>query len=441
MYGLSIVWVFFCVVTIALATNQPPLLTCTRDEIDEFFANQLQLENCERSVRSILGLLTTDSTSELQLENFDAALNVFCTEECGERVAHWYFTQCNDLFFTSRMYYLCLDTSNTATGSHCLYALWPLYDITANIDSCLKSEGSCPSGCLEALHGIIDQIGCCFNSIYNETDSLSFLVESGILNQSTAIRLQNLGNACSVVAPVACAVEGISFPGDVIQTDGERFDILVCSEVDANSLLPNELPESCQDSLFTIVNSTAVSPNLDPALDVFCTQECGGKIATSIHTQCNDAYFSNGLYYFCLGTNNTATVGSRCRYALPPQYNLTNYITLCVSAVTEVTSCPEGCATVLEMISMDIGCCYNSIYNNTAYFPVLTEDETYHDEPTEMQFQTVGNPKFWSSCGVSIPPGPCTNEGFGFLVGGAEVVLSSTVLIVSLISFLLHFQV
>ncbi len=81
---------------------------------------------------------------------------------------------------------------------------------------------------------------------------------------------------------------------------------------------------NCPESLFTIVNSTALSPvqGLDDVLDVFCTWECGGTIASALRTHCSDNYFTNGFYYFCLGTdNNSATIGSRCacHYAFPPQ--------------------------------------------------------------------------------------------------------------------------
>ena len=81
--------------------------------------------------------------------------------------------------------------------------------------------------------------------------------------------------------------------------------------------------------------------------------ECGGKITYTLCAHCSDAYFTNGFYYLYLGTENSATVGSHCRYAFPPQYNLTNYLIQCVSVATEITSYPEGCSQVLEMISTD----------------------------------------------------------------------------------------
>lgn len=429
----------FCVVSLlvagdSLATTIGQTLSCTFDDINDFYTNQLQWEECQSSATTVFSLLETTNTEPF-LEVLDAALNMLCTTECGEQVANWYYSQCDDHFFASRLYYACLDPGTTATVSHCLYALQPLYNITLTISSCLNlEENSCTSTCLKELHSVKNKIGCCFNSIYNETESLSFLVEGGILDQSTASRLQNLGSACSVTAPVACTVEGIRFPGYDSQIDNE----ILCPGVDTDGLLSSSLPENCQESLFTIVNSTALSPVLDDALDVFCTQECGGKIASALRTHCNDNYYTNGFYYFCLGTENSANVGSRCRYSFPPQYNLTSYLVQCVSVATETTSCPEGCSQVLEMISADIGCCYNSIYNNTAYFPILAEDETILDEPTDAQFRIVASPQFWSSCGVNLPPGPCTNEGFVFAeISAAESKhsLSFTSFIVVLICF------
>lgn len=442
---MNSVFHLFCVVALlvvgdSLATNQS--LFCTQDDINDFFTNQLQWEECRLSATTVSSSLEATDIKPF-LEVLDHDLYILCTPECGEQVANWYYSQCDDHFFASRMYYACLDPGTTAIVSHCLYALRPLYNITLSISSCLSSEANtCGSMCLEELQHVINEIGCCFNSIYNESESLSFLVEGGILDQSTANRLQNLGRACSVTAPVACTMEGIRFPGDDSQFDDEMADILHCPGVDTDSLLPSSLPESCQESLFTIVNSTALSPGLDNVLDVFCTQECGGTIASSLRTHCSDNYFTNGFYYFCLGTNNSAIVGSRCRYAFPPQYNLTSYLIKCVSAAAETTSCPEGCSQVLEMISADIGCCYNSIYNNTTPFPILAEDETILDEPTNAQFRIVAEPQFWLSCGVSLPPGPCTNEGFVFTeVSAAEVKLSLsfTSFVIMLICFCFDF--
>ena len=435
----------FCVVALLVVGNSlanSQTLFCSQDDINDFFTNQLQWEECQLSATTVFNLLYATNTEPF-FEFLDDALNILCTPECGEQVANWYYSQCDDHFFASRMYYACLDPGTTANVSHCLYTLQPLYNITSRISSCLSSEAnSCANVCLEELHSVINKIGCCFNSIYNESESLSFLVEGGILDQSMANRLQNLGSACSATAPVACTMEGIRFPGDDYQIDNEMADILHCPGVDTDSLLPSSLPENCQESLFMIVNSTALSPGLDNALDVFCTQECGGIIASSLRTHCSDTYFTNGFYYFCLGTNNSAIVGSRCRYAFPPQYNLTSYLIKCVSAATEETSCPEGCSQVLEMISADIGCCYNSIYNNTAHFPILAEDETVLEEPTDAQFRIVAKPQFWSSCGVNLPPGPCTNEGFVLTETSAakgKLSLSFTSFIVVLVCFCFDF--
>ena len=267
--------------------------------------------------------------TQIFLEGVDDILNniILCTTECGERIANWYYSQCYDHFFASRLYYSCLNPGITATVSHCVYALQPLYNITLTLSSCLNSEAnSCTNSCLEELDSVKTELGCCFNSIYNESGSLSFLVEGGILDQSVANRLENVGSSCPVTAPVACTVEGIRFPGNNYQNDDDQVTDILCPEGDVDSLFSNSLPENCPESLFTIVNSTALSPGLDDVLDVFCTQERGGTMASALRTHCSDNYFTNGLYYFCLGTANSASVGSRCRYALPPQYNLTSYL-------------------------------------------------------------------------------------------------------------------
>lgn len=110
-------------------------------------------------------MVATDT--EPFLECLDDALNILCTPECGEQVANWYYSQCDDHFFASRMYYACLDPGTTAAVSHCLYALQPLYNTTLSVSSCLSSEvNSCGGVCSAELQCVINDIGCCINSIY-----------------------------------------------------------------------------------------------------------------------------------------------------------------------------------------------------------------------------------------------------------------------------------
>lgn len=143
-------------------------------------------------------------------------------------------------------------------------------------------------------------------SIYNESESLSFLVEGGICDQSSANRLHNLGSACSITAPMAYTI-GFLVMIPIWWWDG--WYLLHCPGVDTDNLLPSSLPEAAKNPCSQLLTQLLSHQVFTMLLMYF--------VPWNNRTHCSDTYFTNGFYYFCLGTNNSATVRSHCRYAFP----------------------------------------------------------------------------------------------------------------------------
>lgn len=72
-----------------------------------------------------------------------------------------------------------------------------------------------------------------------------------------------------------------------------------CTDNEQIAYVAQQLPASCGVNLGAVnSNSTLQSSALDAALDVVCTDECGGALSEWLLNQCNDAPGAEGLYYW-----------------------------------------------------------------------------------------------------------------------------------------------
>ena len=114
-----------------------------------------------------------------------------------------------------------------------------------------------------------------------------------------------------------------------------------------------------------------------------CTADCGKAYANSLSTTCNDDFGAETLKGYCTPTNGEATIGSHCRFAL---------------------------AGDMLNFSDHLGCCYQSLYNNTDYLQGFL-DNGFIISPAEFAAsQSLNDPLFstWTLCSVPI----CRGEPF-----------------------------
>lgn len=187
-----------------------------------------------------------------------------------------------------------------------------------------------------------------------------------------------------------------------------------CTNNEQIAYVAQQLPPSCGINLGAVSsNSTMESSALDGALDVVCTDECGGALSEWLLNQCNDAPGAAGLYYWCLDTDGTGSF-SRCRYAFPPYFDTMSSLggaAPCFAA-NETNPCPAGCDAVLMGLAT-LGCCYQSLYNNSAYLQGILSAGFLSQEQYRA-LQGLGNPLLWAACQVTPPAMQCTSEGIAF---------------------------
>lgn len=185
-----------------------------------------------------------------------------------------------------------------------------------------------------------------------------------------------------------------------------------CSAADQMLYVSQQLSLACAINLGT-ADSSLDTNAVDTALDVVCTDECGGELSEWLLNQCNDLPGAAGLYYWCLNTTGTAAF-SRCRFAFSPHFNTTSSLGEAGSclAANETNPCPVGCDMVLMGLST-LGCCYQSLYNNTAFLQGILNAGSLSQQEYQA-LQALGNPLLWAACMVTPPAMQCTSEGIEF---------------------------
>ena len=391
----------------------PTTSSCSQDDQTQFIFGLPDPVNCG------LGLATVFLPPGNDTSSLNEALENVCTADCGGRYAKFLDTVCDDTFISETMRIYCTRTNGSAAvGEYCRYASGDIADpsLTTALIVCenFTIDNPCAPGCRNALMRLKSQIGCCYQSLYNNTVYTTELMNGGFITPSQLALLQHLSNPvtnpwaiCGVRPPRRC--RGEPFP------DSPETVTDLCTlqdQIDFVSTLPN--PGTCGPSLQTIFppvsNDSAL---LASALDSVCTSDCGGSYSNFLEKTCEDELGAEALGLYCTPTNGSANVGSYCRYAIEDSIDLSILSNLqsCDNS-TEEQPCAPGCRRALRLLKNEIGCCYQSVYNNTRYNTLILNARFI----TQTEFnrrERLGDPENspWVLCGVD-PPQNCPAPPF-----------------------------
>ena len=155
------------------------------------------------------------------------ALDAICTAECAGAVAGYVAgPPCNDPLEAAGLLVWCCPADNGAI-SRCRYALPDLLDptIQVNLGACAAfalNPTMCPDNCADALSALSDEIGCCYQKVFNMTEEEIVAQEAAgtiTAEQAASVRLLStdaLWTTCNVPSPGDCT--GDPFPGTVTVT-------------------------------------------------------------------------------------------------------------------------------------------------------------------------------------------------------------------------------
>lgn len=182
----------------------------------------------------------------------------------------------------------------------------------------------------------------------------------------------------------------------------------VCSEQNVTEYLTSTLTEKCVVSLGNLemrMLNMETSDSFVPSLldlDRACTTSCAGAYADWLREQCADPFTARMLEGMCVFTADTVTVGPRCRFAFPDAVeNLggkVNAVMTCGIGVSD-SSCVPSCHAAMNLLIDEIGCCYQSLYNDTDFLHWLINDTSI-----VQAVGLLGRVPEWNLCVDDLPP-------------------------------------
>ena len=385
-------------------TVAPPVIQkCTLDDQIAFISSLPNAAVCGESIATVFAPPANNTAA---LTN---ALKNLCTDDCGGIYANYLQSTCIDKLAAETLRLYCTPTNGSAAlGSYCRFASEDLFNTSLHT-LCNESEACSPS-CREALMSFKAQVGCCYQNAYNNSEFNKLLLNAGFITPSELAELQELNHPvrnpwslCNITLPQKCGPPQIRPPPPPKCVFGDQVAFI--------ESLPNA---TCGPSLGTVFDPpTNNSMALRRALANVCNNECGGVYSSFLKSTCNDQLGAESLRIYCTPTNGSATVGNYCRFAVGDILNTSflDDLSLCGNSSLD-SPCSSGCRATLLRLKRQVGCCYQSIYNNTMYNRELL-NAGYLTPSQFTGLQQLSNPYVnpWSLCEIE-PPKICGPPSF-----------------------------
>lgn len=368
-------------------------------------------QECGLSLSTAFQPTTTDKTIIINdLENV-------CNSDCGGNYAEHLKSMCKDDITAEVLKIICTPAGNdSAVGPYCRFSYGTLYNQTtlvALFSSC--SSQHCAPECRAGLLKFKSEVGCCYQTIYNNTHFLNITFDAGLISPEAFFGMQSIGNptanpwmACNIESPQVCDED--PFPAIIPSP--------ICSLdnwVGFISQLPNAI--ECGPNVATIFSPPRpANQTLAQALDTVCIESCGGVLNQYLATTCNDLSSSQLLKLYCTPTLGGAAVGPRCRFASPDINNIStiigNVIQSCNITTANARTCTAECREALVNLKSELGCCYQSMYNNSLLLKTLSDAGFITAKAVET-IEYLRNPlvDIWTTCRVTVPK-KCLGDPF-----------------------------
>lgn len=185
------------------------------------------------------------------------------------------------------------------------------------------------------------------------------------------------------------------------------------------------LSATCAASSMRLLNPAQLLPaQLEDLLDEVCRPDCGGEVSAYLNDTCRAPFLAEVTGTLtCYRTDGE--IGNRCFLALQPGLRSAPFFTNAESTCfgdpnANITqTCPSGCQEALLEIKNQLGCCYQSIYNNTITLDLLLINDNTITFDDRAFFDLLGTQALWDRCEVPLQE-PC---------GALQLAAASTMLV------------
>ena len=157
----------------------------------------------------------------------------------------------------------------------------------------------------------------------------------------------------------------------------------------------NSLPADCRSNFAKSGSSTTVT-GID--FDVYCAENCVGATISFFRDKCNDSILANVLEIGCY--KDTGKFGNHCLLVIMREDDEhKEFAAAGQFCLNGGTTCSANCSDTLKRIEGDLGCCYESYFNNSPLLDALAANGTIPQQ-TRQFFANLGNPDLWKRCNV-----------------------------------------
>ena len=166
----------------------------------------------------------------------------------------------------------------------------------------------------------------------------------------------------------------------------------------------NSLPSDCSSNFAKASNPNTVS---QVNFDVYCTKTCVGSAQSFARYNCSDSLLAQILEIECY--KDTGSFGDHCLLVLYSHQSDERSIfgdvaKYCLTPGT----CSANCSAALKTITTDLGCCFESYFNNSPLMDGLVSNGTITVQQRKF-FESIGDPTLWSKCNVP-ELSPCSKQ-------------------------------
>ena len=385
---------------------------CTQEEQQAFLSTLPNAAVCGASLATVS---TPPLSNPLLLAS---AFENLCTKDCGEVYVNFQESVCEDELAAESIRLFCTPSNGSAAvGAYCRFALADILDpsLLTSLDYCdnFTEEAPCAPRCRDALLDVKHEMGCCYQNVYNNTLCVnnSLLLSAGLITSSEFAALRALNDPAGNPW-IRCGIEPPKRCGPPVFKPPTPSKCALQDHISFIAFLPN--PGVCGSSLETVFTPPRNdSLRLAYALEDVCTSDCGGVYANHLKTDCGDELGYESLHIFCTFADQSAAVGTHCRYAVADVFDSTLFDLLfsCYNITTELP-CPSDCRESLVNLKAQIGCCYQNVYNNTRYLVELF-NAGFLTPSQLIGFEDLNNPAGnpWTLCEIE-PPQRCERPPF-----------------------------
>ena len=401
------------------SANYGPIGSCPAERVNRFIG---ALPNGDMCGAAYLAILSPPADGVAD-PSYAGALTLFCSSDCGQKITKFSASECGSDGLDDAFGFLlfCLPRENSVDRCRSVFPDLVESTLVASLGSCLNFTGTCPDGCASALTAAVTAFGCCYQIVYNNTELVTALATMGQLN-STDLDIVNatqnpaLWTECSV--PLQSPCDGDPFAGIPSIPFG------VCSVENVTTFVTNSASATCGAAYTTLYLTPGVTDaQTNTALDTVCQSDCAGSVAAFLDNTCQDRFTSTLTNITCSETDGS--IGDRCLFV----DNVETSVYEAVGACFAPGDCPAGCADALQGLKDNLGCCYQSLYNDTNILQLLFFNFTITFEDLGF-FKAISKPGIWNGCDVSLQEA-CSDP---FVEAGAlKFAASSVVMLVSLI--------